>query len=246
MIKEKYITVLVILSLIIFTSCRKNETPVEEPKFTGLAFNAITADDFRLSVAVDGELLTNHLFSPGGNIVYSNLKYFDPEHRMSVKDFYTGVQLIDTPISYKPGLINTVFFFQYSTGDPLVYVGPPVNEPLPGAGYTKISVVYTFAQLPDSVKVVVQNTAPAGPVNYMDTDSFTLRKGAFSKHFNGLNAIDRKPRLKFYSTQADRTLLGAIDAISFDDSNPDFSTYLFHQGTGPLNGVYTLYGQRLY
>lgn len=237
---------LAVFSLLLYMGCGKNETPVDEPKFTGLAMQAISKDAFRLKVSADDVLLTEYLTTPNGNIVYSNVKYYDTKHRIQVTDYYTSNKLLDTTIFYRPGLINKVTFFQPSAGAPLTYIGPPVNEALPETGYTKIAIAYTLDELPESVKVVVQNTVPDGPVNYVDTDSFILNKGVFSKYFRGLHIAGKRARVKFYSTQPDQKLLAEVSADAFDSSNPDFSAFLFAQATGPVNGVYTIIGQNLY
>lgn len=234
------------MALIITSAgCSKNEQPVEEAKFTALELLAITTDTMRLKAMVDDVILTDTLITPDGLASFP-VQYNQAEHRMRLFDLYTNRLVLDTMILYKPGFVNNITFFQPAAGSSLVWVGPPVNEPLPDKGQVKISIAFNYPPLPETVKVVVENTTATGPVQYAATDSFLLHKGAFSKYFSGTDIGDRKPRLKFYTSGTDRRLLAEASPSAFAATNADYSIYLFRNSSGSSGGVFTLRAEKLY
>ncbi len=248
MIKQhllRYIALMgVALTSMLPSGCSKNEQPVEEPAFSGLYIKAILADTLRLRVINDGRELTNTLFSPG-NRVSVPVTFYDPRHRIQVYNFYGNALLLDTLITYKPTAAFYLSFFQRNTGEKLQWIGPPVNEPLPEPGFLKVSVIYTAAQLPSSVKVVVENAATADVnATYVPTDSFLLNKGAFSRYFTGRNLRSYKPRLRMYTADAERKLIATAAPAEFRTTNFDFSTFLFDRASG--SQVFTLTSEKLY
>lgn len=224
---------------LLVAGCSKNEQAIEQWSFTSLELKAITLDVLRLQVVTDETTLTDSLITPGSKTL--PVQYYNPSHRFLVTDLYSNMLLLDTVIDYKPGPNNSITFFQPVNGGKLVWVGPPVNEPLPPAGSIKISIVYAHAKLPDEVKVVVENSKNGG-TDYIPTDSFQLKKGAFSPYFIGGNI--RKPKLSFYKTTGNKEKVATANSFSF--ANSDYSIFLFNEDQGVSNGVYELLESKLY
>lgn len=237
---------LVVYSIVLVTifpaGCSKNETALDEPTFSGLYLQAVTADQFRLKV-VDGETeLTNALLSPGNRLTVLST-YYDPQHRIKVYNFFGNALLLDTIIPFR-GNPYVITFYQDKPGESLRWIGPPVNESLPDDGKLKVSIIYTAPLLPPSLKVVVENTISATSSVYAATDSFLLDKGAFSKYFVGRNLKTKKPRLQMYTTGPDRKLVATVAADKFLETNVDFSIFLFDRASG--GGVISLDSKKLY
>jgi len=213
-----------LLILFLAGACSKKGEPVVQSKFTNLSLRAITVDPFTLKVVADeNTTLTASLAAPGGT---SNItvEYYDPEHRFRVYNIFGNELLLDTIVRYKPGFVNGITFFQPAAGAKLLWIGPPPNEPLAKEGYLKLSIVYNLNPLPDSVRVVVENSITSGGQNYAPTDSFTLKKGEFSRYFEGRSG-DRKANVRFYSTTLPRRVLAEATSLHYS-ANPDFSVYL--------------------
>ncbi|AXY74386.1 hypothetical protein D3H65_10530 [Paraflavitalea soli] len=214
----------VLLILFLSGACSKKGEPVVQAKFTNLSLRAITNDPFTLKIVADeNTVLTEALEAPGGT---SNVtvEYYDLEHRFQVYNLFGNELLLDTIVRYKPGFVNGITFFQAAAGAKLVWVGPPQNEPLAKEGYFKLSIVYNLNALPDSVRVVVENSITSGGQTYAPTDSFTLKKGEFSRYFEGRSG-DRKANVRFYSTTSPRRVLAEAISLHYS-ANPDFSVYL--------------------
>ena len=207
--------------------CSKNEQAIEQWSFTSLQLKAITVDALMLRVVADETLLTDSLFTPGNKAI--DVQYFNPTHRFQVTDLYSKTLLLDTVIDYKPGAVNAITFFQSLSGGKLVRIGPPANEPLPLAGQVKISIVYSNVELPNQVKVYVEDSKD-GTINYAATDSFLLKKGELSPYFIGkVIGGTRKPQLKFYTTEAIPKLVAKVQSSAFNNTNTnDFSIYSFN------------------
>lgn len=232
----------IILVAILPAGCSKNEQPVEELRFSGVYLQAFTADQLRLKV-VDGETeLTNALFSQGNRLTVLST-YFDALHRIKVYDFYGNELLLDTLIPFR-GNPFYITFYQDNPGEKLRWIGPPVDEPFPGNGDLKISIIYTAPLLPASLKVVVENAISETSNTYTSTDSFLLDRGTFSKYFTGRNLRSRKPRLSLYTTGTDRKLVATVPATQFLRTNFDFSIFLFDRASG--GGVFSLESKKLY
>lgn len=216
------------LFIVTMAGCAKNEQAIEQPNFTNVELKAITVDSLMLKVEADENLLTNSMLTPGNKTV--PVKYLNPAHRFRVTDMYSNTPMLDTVIDYKPGIINSITFFQQGTGGKLVWVGPPVNEPLAPAGKMKISVVYARPHLPNELKLVIENSK-SGSLNtdYEPTDSFLLKKGEFSRYFTAWQ--NKKPHIKVFTADALRQPVTVVDAAEFTLSNPDFSIYYFENAS---------------
>lgn len=224
--------------------CSKNEQAIEQWSFTSLQLKAITVDALMLSVTANETLLTDSLYTPGNKAI--KVQYFDPMHRFKVTDLYNKTLLLDTMVEYKAGAANAITFYQSLSGGKLVRIGPPANEPLPPAGKIKISIAYNNQELPDQTKVVVEDSE-TGTATYIATDSFQLKKGEFSPYFIGNLLGNRKPQLKFYTTDASRKLIAKAQASSFATTNADFSIYSFNGISGKdSDGIYSLSCEKLY
>jgi hypothetical protein len=213
----------VLLILFLSGACSKKGEPVAQAKFTTLSLRAITNDPFTLKIVADeNTVLTESLASGGTSNV--DVKYYDAEHRFQVYNIFGNELLLDTIVRYKPGFVNGITFFQPAAGAKLLWVGPPQNEPLAKEGYLKLSIVYNLSALPDSVRVVVENSIISGGQTYGPTDSFTLKKGEFSRYFEGRSG-DTKANVRFYSSTLPRIVLAEATSLHYA-ANPDFSVYL--------------------
>lgn len=232
-----------ILALTI-AGCSKNEQAIEQWNFTSLQLKALTVDPLMLRVTANDILLTDSLYTPGDKAV--QVQYYNPTHRFKVTDLYSKTLLLDTVVDYKSGAVNAITFFQALSGGKLVRIGPPANEPLPPSGQIKISIVYGIQELPDQTKVVVEDSED-GTSNYKATDSFVLKKGEFSPYFIGKMLKDRKPQLKFYTTDANRKLIAQVQPSSFNNTNVDFTIYSFRSiESTDRDGMYFLKREKLY
>lgn len=227
--------------LLLITGCYKNETAIEEQSFTNLSIRVITIDSLRLKVMANETLLSDSLVTPDGSIS-TLVQYTDPLHRIQLLDVFAGDRaLFDSMIAYKPGSTNNLTFFQSSAGADIIFLTPAASEPLPPAENVKLSILYTYSVLPDSVKVVVENSS-AGANDYAATDSFLLKKGEMSKFF--LSLVARKAKLKLFTAGTNRNQVAAISESTFAGANPDFSIYLFR--TGNTVNPPTLSGEKIY
>ena len=234
----------VVLLALAITGCSKNEQAIEQWSFTSLQLKALTVDALMLSVTANEILLTDSLYTPGDKAI--QVQYLNPTHRFKVTDLYSKTLLLDTVVEYKPGAVNSITFFQSLSGGKLVRIGPPASEPLPPAGKIKISIVYGNQELPDLAKVVVEDSE-TGNSTYTATDSFVLKKGGFSPYFIGKMVSNRKPQLKFYTTDTRRKLIAQVQPSSFNNTNADFSIYSFNSiESTDRDGVYVLKREKLY
>jgi hypothetical protein len=233
-----------VVLIMALAGCSKNETAIEQWSFTSLQIRAITIDALMLQVKADETLLTDSLYTPGTKAV--QVQYFNPTQRFRVTDLYSNTLLLDTLIDYKPGAVNAITFYQSIAGGKLVRIGPPATEPLPPAGKIKISIVHGLQELPDPVKVVVEDSETGTSV-YSATDSFQLKRGDFSPYFTGKLINNRKPQLKLYTTDARRKLVAQVLPTSFNNTNSDFSIYSFNSiEATDQNGVFILKRDKLY
>jgi hypothetical protein len=239
---RKLIIVIIFLYL---TGCSNNERSIVEPRFTTLAFKTFSADALQLKVLTDETIVTDSLFAPDGKKSIS-VEYYDPAHRIRLVDVLSGRVWLDTMINYKSGFTNSITFYQPSAGANFVWVGPPANELLPPADYAKVSVQYTHAALPDSLKVVVVN--PVEPkLEYKDTDSFILKKNAFSRYFLAYNKTTKKVKLELYSTDGKRKKMAYAEVTNFADLvSGEFNIYLFRKSGVGTGDSLRILGEKLY
>lgn len=233
----------VLVAIFLTTGCSKNEQPIKEPSFSGLLLQAVTADEFRLKVTDGGTDLTNALSSNSVRPLTVLSTYYNRLHQIKVYNFYNGELLLDTVMPFR-GNPYTITFYQSNTGSKLRWIGPPVNEPLASEGNLKISIIYTAPLLPSSLKVVVENTVSETSNVYEPTDSLLLDKGTFSRYFIGRNLRSKKPRLRMYTTGAERKLLATVATDEFRTTNSDFSIFMFDKASG--GGVFTLAAKKIY
>lgn len=231
------------LLVLVMAGCSKNEKAIEQASFTSLQLKAITADVLMLQVKVDEDVLTDSFYTPGNKAL--PVQYFNPTKRFRITDLFSKTLLLDTLVEYKPGAVNVITFFQAVSDGKLVRIGPPANEPLPTGGKIKISVVHGIAEIPDVVKVVVEDSDTGGSV-YSATDSFLLKKGDFSPYFTGKMINNRKPQLKFYTTDASRKLVAKSEPSIFYDTNADFTIYSLKVDGIPGSGIISLGREKLY
>jgi hypothetical protein len=222
--------------------CSKNERSITEAMFTQLELKTFSIDTLQLKVQANEILLTDSLFAPDGKKDIP-VQFFDPKQRIRLYDLYTNRMWLDTVIDYKPGFVNSLTFFQPAPAENFVWIGPPVNEPLAPKDYLKMSVIYTDAALPDVVKIVVSNKVTT---SYTPTDSFELRKGAFSRYFLARNTADRRPRFDVFTADGQRKLKAQADELSFPTTfNPDYNIYLLRK-TNSSGSVFKLKPEKLY
>lgn len=233
-----------VTGLIYLAGCSKNEHPVEEARYTTLELKTFSTDSLQLKVLENDETLTDSLFAPDG-IKNVSVQYFDPKHRIRLADAFTDRIWLDTMIDYKSGFINSITFYQPAAGANFIWIGPPVNELLPSKDYAKMSIRYTHANLPDLLKVIVENN-PKG-THYEVTDSFELRKNEFSRYFLAYNASTKKVKLKLLSTDSRRKTIAYAEEGNFSSAvSADYNIYLFRtDGPGPGDSVRIL-GEKLY
>ncbi len=239
---QKYILVIVFLYL---TGCSRNERSIVESRFTQLSFKTFSTDALQLKVLANEATLTDSLFAPDGTKAV-NVEYNDPAHHIQLVDVLSGRVYLDTVINYKPGFTNTITFFQPSAAANFELIGPPAGEQLPSSDSAKGSIRYSHPALPDSLKVVVMN-AREPALNYINTDSFILKKDEFSRYFFAYNKTTKKVQLKFYSTDAKRKTMAYAEVGNFADiKSGDFNIYLFRKsGTAPGDSL-RLLGEKLY
>jgi hypothetical protein len=206
--------------------CSRNERSITEAMFTNLEVKTFSIDTLQLKVQANETILTDSLFAPDGSKVIP-VQFFDPKQRIRFYDLYNNRVWLDTTIDYKPGFVNSLTFFQPAPGENFVWIGPPVNESLAPKDYLKMSVIYTDAALPDVVKIVISNKITT---SYIPTDSFELRKGAFSRYFQARNTSDKRPRIDVYTADGLRKLKAQADEQSFPSTiNPDYNIYLLRK-----------------
>jgi hypothetical protein len=232
-----------VLLVFAMAACSKNEKAIEQSIFTSLQLKAITVDALMLQVKADENVLTDSFYTPGNKAL--PVTYINPTKRFRVTDLFSKTLLLDTLVDYKPGGINALTFFQAVSGGKLVRIGPPANEPLPTGGKIKLSVVHGIEELPDVVKVVVEDSDAGGSV-YSATDSFPLKKGEFSPYFTGKMINNRKPQLKFYTADASRKLVAKSDPSILYDTNVDFTIYSLKVDGIPGSGIIALGREKLY
>ncbi|WP_205509679.1 hypothetical protein [Longitalea arenae] len=216
------LSAMLIFALLI-TSCSKNERAIEETSYTTLELKAITVDPLLLQFTVDETALDHLLATPSASTSLP-VKYMNPTHRFRVVDQYSNTLLADTTVDYKAGEKNTITFFQPVAGGMLVLIGPPVNEPPPAAEKKKISIVYSLPEVPERVKVVVDNSVSGNSgADYAPSDSFSLKRGEFSPYFWSWN--NRKPKLRIYD--ANNSLILQVNNSQFAEAIADFSIFSF-------------------
>ena len=239
---QKYILVIAFLYL---TGCSRNEHSIVESRFTQLSFKTFSTDALQLKVLSNEATLTDSLFAPEGTKTI-NVEYNEPAHRIQLVEVLSGRVYLDTVINYKAGFTNSITFYQPSAGANFVWIAPPAGESLPPADYAKVSIRYTHAALPDSLKVVVVN--PIEPkLEYNNTDSFILKKDVFSRYFLAYNKTTKKVKLELYSTDGKRKKLAYADVGNFADLlSADFNIYLFRKQGATAGDSIRILGEKLY
>lgn len=240
---RQFYGVLILLSAM--AGCSKSVRTIDDPKFMTLNIYVKTIDTLQLKVTAGEEVLTQSVVTPEGE-AHISFQHTETGYRFGLHDVYAHRLMLDTLISINMiRAVGKMTFFQPEPDGDLVYVGPPpASEALPPADSMKMAVVYTYAALPDRVKVVVENSV--GSTNtYNATDSFLLQKGEFSRYFTGnRTAGAKKLQLRFYTPDANRTL---VATVSNAFSRLDNKLYVFAFRTGnPANGVYSLTAENLY
>ncbi|WP_315823744.1 hypothetical protein [Paraflavitalea speifideaquila] len=232
----------VLICLLLLTGCSKNEQPVAEAVFTVLSIKLMTVDQSFLTIRSNEVILSGQATAPSTDRYTFSVQYFDPRHRINLIDNFSRQVVADTIITYKPGYVNAVTFYQPAAGAPVRWLGPPVNEPAPAAGSGKISVIYTYDLLPDLVKVVVENKVGN---SYVVTDNFQLAKGAFSRYFE-CKSTGNEVQLKFYTTSLPEKLVATTSIGAFTDMNTDFSIYQFAGSSSCGTCIKNLSKEKLY
>lgn len=230
----------IVAIVLLLSSCSKNGEPIEQMKHTNLQIRALTVDTLLLKVELDDEIVINRTTAPSISAI-SNIKYTDPAHRFRITNLYDNRVLLDTTIMYRGTTVTPVNLVQTGANARMVLVGPAANEPPPPAGKIKMSVVYV-ATMPDEVKVVAENSqSGASDLDYVATDSFLLKKGEFSPYVQGWDANRRKPKLKVYTSDAQRVLLAEFKAGLFYEAQSGISIYSLERITTNFNGATKLY-----
>lgn len=229
-------------ALLLLASCSKNGEVIVQQPYTTLGVRALTIDALLLKVEVDDSALTAPMISP----FYTSLgkiNYVGQEHRIRMTDLYSNRLMLDTVVKYNKGTQTTLSFVQAGAGGKIVWVGPPVSEPAPPAGRTKISLVYVTNDLPGEVKIVVDNSrSGSSELDYFPTDSFLLKKGQFSPYFMGwAGSLGKKPRFTIYTPDAARTLIATIPGGAFSGATAGISIFSFVITAVPSNALTKLY-----
>lgn len=233
-----------ITGVVYVAGCSKNERAIEEVRFTSLSFKTFSVDTTQLKVLQNETMLTDSLFTPDGADSIP-IQYFDAKNRIRLYDMLTNRLWLDTTVDFKSGSYNHLTFFQPSEGENFIWIGPPLNETLPPAGYVKISIRYAHPKLPDWVKVVVENNTRG--TSYSPTDSFELQKNVFSRYFLGYNTSTRKVRLKFYNIDGKRKTLAYVDPSDFSEAKgDDYNIYLFRKQATIMGDSIKLSPDKLY
>lgn len=208
----------------LLASCSKGE-PVEQMRNTSLLIRTFTVDPLLLKVEVNDSVMISAQTTPIMQ-AFSAIKYTEPAHRFRITNLYTNGLMLDTVINYNTSFQQIVNFVQTGANNNMVWVGRPVNEPAPPAGKIKISVVYVTSTLPDSIKVVVENSVSGTSDNdFAVSDSFVLQKGQFSPYFHGWSDNRKRPRLKIYTTDTARTLISTVSNSLFYQVTTGISIY---------------------
>ena len=231
--------------ILLIMGCSKNERVVEDRRFASLQFRGLTVDSFRLKLTANQQMLTDNLSVPGPAFT-PRVSYFDPTHRIQATDLISQRLLLDTTIDFKPGPIMPVTLFQPASGAPLRMVSPSRDETLPPPGKYKLSVIYTFPEMPARTKVVVGNETESQPGSFIPTDSFYLNKREFSPFF--LRNRDRQviTAVRFYSADDQRKWIAASRITFYQISNADLSMYVFQVREDFSPGVINLTSERIY
>src|SRR5262249_55709636 len=125
----------------LLTSCSKGGRPVEQQRRTDVGVNIITVDPLLFKVEVNNAPFIPSMTSPGSETV-TNVRYLDPAQRFRITNLYTNRLVLDTLLYYKTTAGIDFTFIPKGSGDDLVWLGPPVNEPPVPAGKVKIAVMY--------------------------------------------------------------------------------------------------------
>jgi hypothetical protein len=242
-ILQVYFTCVAVAGILSLAGCSKNERAIEEARFTRLDFKTYSIDSLQFKVLQNETALTDSLFAPDGAKTIP-VKYFASGNRIRLFDVFTNQMWLDTVVNYKQGLINNLTFFQPSPGAGFIWIGPPVNEPLPPEKWLKMSISYTHAAMPEVLKVVV-HTSTGTANDYKPADSFQLKKGDFSKYF--LAPVNLRPRLFFYAIDGQKELRAQIDERGFPSAmNADYNIYLLRKERSIVRGIYNLMPEPLY
>lgn len=240
---RQFYGVLILLSAM--AGCSKSVRTLDDPKFIALNIYVKTIDTFQLKATADDEILTQSVVTPDGE-AHITFQHTQPGYRFGLHDVFAHRTILDTFLS-----INTIradgkmTFFQTEPGGDLVWVGPPpASEALPPTDSMKMAIIYTYAALPDKLKVVVENSI-GNSNTYNATDSFLLQKGEFSRYFTGnRTAGAKKLQLRFYTPDANRTLVATV-TNAFSRLDNKFYVYAFRTGNLAA-GLYTLTPDNLY
>lgn len=238
-----FVYILLIIIVYALPGCSKSGGPIEEVTFTELQVKVISVDNFLLKITTGNKVLTSQLSAPVFEGVKFSIDYFDKKQHVELFDYYRNTVVADTTYTFKPGYVNQLTFFQPSLGAALTLLGPPTNEPPAEKGYGKIAVSYTYAPLPDSLLVVVENSSLNDGV-YKATDSFVLKKGQFSKFFES-RYTGFRARTKLFTTDASRQQVAEMQSDEFRDMNADYSNYIFRRSKS-FGAIAQLAGERLY
>lgn len=221
-------------AILLCTACSKSGQPIEQQRRTGLAIGAITVDSLILKIEANNVTLSNSMIAPGTAQI-PEIRYTNPAQRFRITNLYTNHLMVDTLLNYTTSSSNKIIFIQPGAGADLVWLGPPVNEPAPPAGKSKVAFLYVLYSMPNEVKVVIENSeSGASAYDYVPTDSAILKKGQLSPFFQiWSSSTTAKPRLKAYTSDAARMLIADISNNLFYNLNPGFSVYSFEK---PLSG----------
>jgi hypothetical protein len=197
--------------------CDDTGEAMHSPAIGSLRFQTYVMDPLSFRVYVNDNLMG----------AKKQFKYFDHSIRLKIVEDASGRVIFDGdyPVHPQGGTQVVVTVCQFNSGSVPFCVLPPADEPVPPAGYGKISIHYNFPGFPDSLKAVIENTTTATSNAYTPTDSLIVRKNEFSRFFLG-RFSEKKAQIRLYTAGGSRTRVATVEASMFYNIGREFSMYM--------------------
>lgn len=218
-----FFTISLVFGICSIIACSK-ESAVVEKRFTSIALSAYTVEPYRFRVNLSDEVLTDSLLTPEGQ-VGKEILFSDYRQRIRVYNTSDEKLLIDTPYILSMGKVNAFTIYQTQAGTAPFYLAPSSTEPLPATGKTKLSIVSTGEQFPDSVRLITET------IGVTLKDTVVVKNNNFTKYFEV--AKSASTRITLYRLPGNQ-LLGSR-TFSPNELNEDFTIYrLLYSGSSSL------------